>query len=200
MNDYDHHSEDDDNDRTTTDREGKASTELSPGWAAWQRLVPRLALFVCAGAISFYIILQLANVLLSIDLPHTLQDVQAIAVQLDTMTTTGSWQDYFAVVIVFAVIYLWQQGFSMPGSVLLNLLSGHLYGVVAGSLWTSYLTALGSTLAYFLGWLVGTPAMEMSWIKRRADAMREQMDKEKKSTGLFWWLLFARLFPFSPYW
>ncbi|CAO3577339.1 unnamed protein product [Absidia cylindrospora] len=187
--------EDDDNTRTKA-----ASSTLDIRWAAWQRLVPRIALFVMTGMISFYILIRITHTVLNIDLPHTLEDVQLIAVQLDTMTHTGTWKDYFAVVLVFAAIYLWQQAFSMPGSVLLNLLSGHLYGVVAGTLWTSYLTALGSTLAYFLGWMVGTPAMEMSWIQRRADVMRDRMEKEKKSTGLFWWLLFARLFPFSPYW
>ncbi|KAI8078691.1 snare associated Golgi protein-domain-containing protein [Halteromyces radiatus] len=195
--------EEDDDKRTVEQEEQEEQyypKQYESGWQAWQRLVPRLALFASVGAVSLYLLIQLTHLVLNIDLPHTLQDVQSIATQLDTMTHEGTWWDYVKVVMVFAAIYVWQQGFSMPGCVLLNLLSGHLYGVVAGSLWTSYLTGLGSTLAYFFGWLVGQPAMEMAWIRHRADLMREQMEKERKSTGLFWWLLFARLFPFSPYW
>ncbi|KAI8331506.1 snare associated Golgi protein-domain-containing protein [Chlamydoabsidia padenii] len=199
MNDYDHSEEEEEEEEEDKNTLAHNDSILTR-WTAWQRLVPRLALFVSVGMITLYVLILLSHTLLNITLPHTLQDVQTMAEHLDTMTNTGTWWDYFAVIVVFAAIYLWQQAFSMPGSVLLNLLSGHLYGVVAGTLWTSYLTALGSTLAYFLGWMVGTPAMEMSWIKRRADVMRDQMEKEKESTGLFWWLLFARLFPFSPYW
>lgn len=181
-----------------------ATTEMqqrATHWKTWARLVPRLTFVVLAGMLSFCFLIILTHTLLNMDLPRSLQQVQLIAAQLDDMTHGRTWSDYFCVVVVFASIYLWQQGFSMPGSILLNLLAGQLYGVVTATLWTSYLTAFGSTLAYFLGWwVIGPPVLEVPWVKRRVELWQEQMDREKKAVGLFWWLLFIRLLPFSPYW
>ncbi|ORZ13563.1 snare associated Golgi protein-domain-containing protein [Absidia repens] len=166
----------------------------------WLRLMPRLLLFVFSGIVSFYLLIDISHRLLNIELPHSLYQVKSIAAKLDTMTRRGTWQDYITVVFVMASIYLWQQAFSMPGSVLLNLMAGQMYGMLPATLWTSYLTAFGSVLAYFLGWMVGSPVMEIPWIQHRTNIMRDQMLNAKSSTGVFWWLLFARLFPLSPYW
>ncbi|KAI8340683.1 hypothetical protein BC941DRAFT_417907 [Chlamydoabsidia padenii] len=186
---------------TIQNSETKDQQTIMSSWRTWWRLVPRLALVVVVGALCFYTLIQLAHILLNMQVPHTIQQVQSIAVQLDDMTHHGTWSDYFAVVVVFAAIYLWQQAFSMPGSVLFNLLAGQLYGVVVASIWTSYLTALGSLLAYFLGrWVIGPSVLDVPCVKRRVGLWEEQMDQERKSIGLFWWLLFIRLLPFSPYW
>ncbi|CEG80199.1 hypothetical protein RMATCC62417_14568 [Rhizopus microsporus] len=120
---------------------------------AWKQLFPRLLLFIIIGVVSLLFSLSLANSILDIGLPRTLEDVQAVAVKLDNMLST-SWTGYESVTIVFAVLYLWQQAFSIPGSVLLNLLAGYLYGIVMGTIWTSLLTAGGATLAYGLAILV----------------------------------------------
>ncbi|KAI9492463.1 snare associated Golgi protein-domain-containing protein [Zychaea mexicana] len=164
----------------------------------WRRLVPRLALFILIGLLSLLLSLTLARQVLGIELPHTLEDIQTIAVHLEAMAA-ATWSDYFAVAGVFAALYLWQQAFSIPGSVLFNLLAGHLYGITAATLWTSFLTAFGATLAYGLAMLVAEPFLQLNWISRRAASMTRQM-KRDKSVGIFWWLLFARLFPFTPYW
>ncbi|CAO3596538.1 unnamed protein product [Absidia cylindrospora] len=169
-------------------------------WGMWLRLMPRLLLFVFSGVVSFYLLIDVSHRLLNIELPHSLYQVKTIAAKLDTMTRLGTWQDYFTVVFVMASIYLWQQAFSMPGSILLNLMAGQMYGMLPATLWTSYLTAFGSVLAYFLGGMVGSPIMEIPWIQHRTNIMRDQMLNAKSSTGVFWWLLFARLFPLSPYW
>ncbi|CAO3690624.1 hypothetical protein G6F70_000155 [Rhizopus microsporus] len=166
---------------------------------AWKQLFPRLLLFIIIGVVSLLFSLSLANSILDIGLPRTLEDVQAVAVKLDNMLST-SWTGYESVTIVFAVLYLWQQAFSIPGSVLLNLLAGYLYGIVMGTIWTSLLTAGGATLAYGLAILVGEPLIQLPWINRRAEPLRRQLEHEKRSGSLFWWLLFIRLFPFSPYW
>ncbi|KAI7860677.1 snare associated Golgi protein-domain-containing protein [Circinella umbellata] len=164
----------------------------------WRRLIPRLALFIFIGLLSLLLSLTLARHILGIELPHTLEDIQQISVHLEDMAA-ATWSDYFAVAGVFAALYLWQQAFSIPGSVLFNLLAGHLYGIAAGTVWTSLLTAIGATLAYGLAMLVAEPFLQINWVSRRAASLTRQM-KHDKSVGIFWWLLFARLFPFTPYW
>ncbi|CAO3703876.1 unnamed protein product [Rhizopus stolonifer] len=162
----------------------------------WKQLLPRLALFILIGLISLGFSLSLAHYVLDIGLPRTLDDVKETATKLEEMINT-TWSGYQSVTIVFAVLYLWQQAFSIPGSVLLNLLAGYLYGIVIGTLWTSLLTAGGATIAYGLSILVGEPLLRLSWVQRRAQPLISQLETEKNT---FWWLLFLRLFPFSPYW
>ncbi|KAI8147517.1 snare associated Golgi protein-domain-containing protein [Fennellomyces sp. T-0311] len=179
---------------TSTD-EKKATRALN---SPWRRLLPRLALFIVIGLLSLLLSLNLARHVLGIELPHTLEDIQSIAVHLEKLSS-NTWGDYMAVAGVFAALYLWQQAFSIPGSVLFNLLAGHLYGIIAATVWTSLLTAVGATLAYGLAMLVAEPFLQLNWVSRKTAFMTRQM-KRDRSVGLFWWLLFARLFPFTPYW
>lgn len=171
-------------------------TDSSP---TWQQLLPRLILFLVIGIVSLIFTISLAHIVLDIALPRTLEDVQATAILLDERIKS-TWSGYGSVTFVFSVLYLWQQAFSIPGSVLLNLLAGYLYGITLGSVLTSFLTAGGATLAYGLANLVGEPLIRVPWFAKKAEPLNRQLEQERKSGGLFWWLLFARLFPFSPYW
>ncbi|KAI8975134.1 snare associated Golgi protein-domain-containing protein [Mycotypha africana] len=165
----------------------------------WKRLLPRVTAFIFIGVMSLIFSVSLADAILDIKLPRTLESVQETAIQLE-QRINNSWNGYGSVTFVFSILYLWQQAFSIPGSVLLNLLAGYLYGITMGTVWTSLLTAAGATLAYGLAMLVGEPLMQLSWFARKAEPLNRQLEEEKQNGGLFWWLLFARLFPFSPYW
>ncbi|KAI8997622.1 snare associated Golgi protein-domain-containing protein [Pilobolus umbonatus] len=177
----------------------RTSSLYSGSTPTWQQLVPRLLLFIFICVISLVFTISLAHSVLDINLPRTLEDVQETALQLDELIKS-TWSGYGSVTFVFSVLYLWQQAFSIPGSVLLNLLAGYLYGITLGSLLTSFLTAGGATLAYGLANLVGEPLIRVPWFAKRAEPLNRQLEQERKSGGLFWWLLFIRLFPFSPYW
>lgn len=166
----------------------------------WRQLIPRLFLFLFIALISLVFSISLAHVILDINLPRTLTELQSISNQLEDLLHS-SWTGYSSVTFVFIILYLWQQAFSIPGSVLFNLLAGYLYGITMGTLLTSFLTAGGATLAYGLSMLIGEPFMRhIPWIARKAEPLHQQVQEEKRNGGLFWWLLFARLFPFSPYW
>ncbi|KAI9487017.1 MAG: snare associated Golgi protein-domain-containing protein [Benjaminiella poitrasii] len=184
-----------DNDRTSS-RFRKLSASDVP---TWRQLLPRLILFILIAVISLAFSISLAHTVLDVGLPRTLKDVQQTSIQLEELIN-NSWTGYGSVTFVFAILYLWQQAFSIPGSVLLNLLAGYLYGITMGTIWTSLLTAGGATLAYGLAILVGEPLIRIPWFARKAEPLNRQLEEEKRSGGLFWWLLFARLFPFSPYW
>lgn len=164
-----------------------------------QRVLVRVAIFITIALASLGLCLVLAHETLDIEIPRTLAELKESAIHLELVaqeTTTG----YMHVTFVFAVLYLWQQAFSIPGSILLNLLAGYLYGAAMGGLWTSALTAGGATLAYLLAYLICEPFMDLTWVNNKMDVIRTQVNVNKKNGGLFWWLLFARLFPFTPYW
>ncbi|KAI8069814.1 snare associated Golgi protein-domain-containing protein [Gilbertella persicaria] len=186
-------------DRIEGDDEVIYRTDKSASMPTWKQLVPRLLIFVLIGILSLVFSISLAHIVLDIGLPRTLEDVKATALHLDELLQ-NSWTGYGSVTFVFSVLYLWQQAFSIPGSVLLNLLAGYLYGIFTGAVLTSFLTASGATLAYALAMLVGKPLIRVPWFARKAEPLSRQLEQERRSGGLFWWLLFARLFPFSPYW
>ncbi|ORX57613.1 hypothetical protein DM01DRAFT_1284211 [Hesseltinella vesiculosa] len=182
---------------------GDNQAELKPpvkslGAHVYRQILPRLVCFVACGLAMFYMIMTFAHDSLAIDLPRSLQDLQELTTQLDVLRRAG-WEKSLGLTFVFVSLYLWQQMFSMPGTVLLNLLAGHLYGVFVGTVWTAFLCALGSTIAYWVGLLVGEPLMQLAWFQQRIRTLQDQMERDR-GLGLFWWLLFARLFPFSPYW
>ncbi|KAI7868350.1 snare associated Golgi protein-domain-containing protein [Spinellus fusiger] len=165
----------------------------------WKSLVPRLLFFITIALFSLLFTVTLAHQVLGITLPRTLKDAQSTATQLEELSSS-SLQGSISVACVFSVVYLWQQAFSVPGSVLLNLLASYVHGIIIGTLWTSVLTAVGATLAYYLALLVGKPFMQIGWVSRRAQGMIQQVRNSKSNTEIFWWLLFIRLFPFTPYW
>lgn len=176
------------------------STSSSSATSRKGQIILRLLIFAAIGITSLLLSLTLAHHVLKINLPRTVEDIQTIAKQLEEMTD-ATWTDSFTVAGVFSILYLWQQAFSIPGSILFNLLYGYLYGILFASLWTSLLTAAGATLAYGLSMLIAEPFLQLNWVSRRVTMLTSKMRKDKtRSVGLFWWLLFVRLFPFTPYW
>jgi uncharacterized membrane protein YdjX (TVP38/TMEM64 family) len=163
------------------------------------RVLVRVAIFITIALASLGLCLVLAHETLDIEIPRTLAELKESALHLESVAQE-TWTGYTHVTFVFAVLYLWQQAFSIPGSILLNLLAGYLYGAAMGGLWTSALTAGGATLAYFLAYLICEPFMDLTWVVNKMDVIRTQVNVNKQNGGLFWWLLFARLFPFTPYW
>jgi hypothetical protein len=164
-----------------------------------RRVLVRITIFIIIALISLGFSLLLAHKTLDIEIPRTLSELKDSALHLEVVAQE-TWTGYMHVSFVFAVLYLWQQAFSIPGSILLNLLAGYLYGAALGGLWTSALTAAGATLAYLLAYLICEPFMDLKWVVNKMDVIRTQVSVNKMNGGLFWWLLFARLFPFTPYW
>ncbi|RKO86380.1 hypothetical protein BDK51DRAFT_25449, partial [Blyttiomyces helicus] len=105
--------------------------------------------------------------------------------------------NFLHVFLLFNLVFLFKQTFAVPGSALMNILGGTLYGFWAFPLVT-FLTALGSTLSYGLSHLfLGELVLErfahsnLSYFRKRVDGNRG---------NLFYYLLCLRIFPFSPNW
>ena len=100
---------------------------------------------------------------------------------------------------IFVIAYLLKQTFAIPGSVLLNVLAGHLYGPDYGFLLTCLLTTLGSTLCYLLSSCLGTRIGIAEWDKVKSVKSKFQTETRGKNNMLLF-LISVRLFPFSPNW
>ncbi|KAG8829488.1 hypothetical protein FRC18_009271 [Serendipita sp. 400] len=81
--------------------------------------------------------------------PRTIAEVRAIAWALKGYSETGHWE-LIHVLAVLAVTALWKHAWSIPGSALLNILTGTLLPPVLATLIQTSLTTLGSLLSTIL--------------------------------------------------
>uniref|UniRef100_A0A8C2UAJ8 Transmembrane protein 41A n=1 Tax=Coturnix japonica TaxID=93934 RepID=A0A8C2UAJ8_COTJA len=102
-----------------------------------------------------------------------------------------------AAVALFCAAYLYKQSFAIPGSSLLNVLAGALFGPWVGLLLCSALTSLGATCCYLLSRAFGKRLVVRYFPDKVALLQRKV---EENRSCLFFFLLFLRLFPMTPNW
>lgn len=128
-------------------------------------------------------------------LPQSIDDLRNLATTLIYYANPNGYP--LSVFFLYVSIYLWKQSFAIPGSALLNLLGGVLYGGWIGAILACILTSVGSTICYWLSWYGGSfiiaslPQQKISYMK---------LGISKHQHNLFFYLLSLRLFPFTPNW
>lgn len=129
----------------------------------------------------------------SLSFPHNLEELQSLAAEL--LRYKNMHLTY--ILVFFCSAYVYKQTFAIPGSVFLNLLAGALFGVSLGFPLTCLLTAIGATNCYWLSHFFGKKYI----VKYFPGRLKNMQDKVKDNKdGLFFFLLFLRLFPMSPNW
>ncbi|XP_076455618.1 transmembrane protein 41A-A-like [Babylonia areolata] len=129
----------------------------------------------------------------TLSFPSSLEDLNALASRLKEYKV-----NYFEYVcLLFCCAYVYKQTFAVPGSVFLNLLAGALFGTLHGFPLVCLLSACGATLCFLLSHNFGKGIL----IHYFPDKVKFFQDKVREnSDGLFFYLLFLRLFPMSPNW
>jgi uncharacterized membrane protein YdjX (TVP38/TMEM64 family) len=125
--------------------------------------------------------------------PTTFSQAKAIDRVLRSMITNKSAE----VFLLFTMIYIWKQTFAIPGSALLNVLAGALLREYA-FLYCSVLTASGSTLCFMWSKFVGPGILLRVSGQGKLAILKQKVEEHKDN--LFFYLLFARMFPFTPNW
>lgn len=121
--------------------------------------VPQVALLVALFVGSFVFIAALISTLPNLFIPHAVSDLPALTSALSTYRASSAVAELH-LFSVLTILFLWKQCFSIPGSVLTNILFGALYGTAAGTWWACLWTALGSTGAYGIA-LVISPLVSL---------------------------------------
>ncbi|XP_006012557.1 transmembrane protein 41A isoform X2 [Latimeria chalumnae] len=99
--------------------------------------------------------------------------------------------------LLFCSAYLYKQCFAIPGSSLLNMLAGALFGPWLGLFICCTLTSFGATCCYLLSSAFGKQYIVYYFPDRVAMLQRKV---EENQSSLFFFLLFLRLFPMTPNW
>ncbi|XP_032755894.1 transmembrane protein 41A [Rattus rattus] len=101
------------------------------------------------------------------------------------------------VILLFCSAYLYKQGFAIPGSSFLNVLAGALFGPWLGLLLCCVLTSVGATGCYLLSSVFGKQLV-VSYFPDKVALLQRKVEENRN--GLFFFLLFLRLFPMTPNW
>ena len=95
--------------------------------------------------------------------------------------------------LLFALLYIGVTGLSIPGTALLTLAAGAIFGVLVGTLLVSFASALGATLAFLSSryWL-------RDWVQARFGAQLAAFNRGVERDGAFY-LVSLGLIPVFPY-
>uniref|UniRef100_A0A1A7WUX9 Transmembrane protein 41aa n=1 Tax=Iconisemion striatum TaxID=60296 RepID=A0A1A7WUX9_9TELE len=101
------------------------------------------------------------------------------------------------VLLLFCSAYLYKQSFAIPGSSLLNILAGAIFGPYEGLLLACVLTTVGSTMCYLLSRAFGKHYI-MNLFPEKVSMLQKKVEDNRDC--LFFFLLFLRFFPMTPNW
>uniref|UniRef100_A0A672IEG0 Transmembrane protein 41ab n=1 Tax=Salarias fasciatus TaxID=181472 RepID=A0A672IEG0_SALFA len=106
-------------------------------------------------------------------------------------------EHYGYVLLLYCSAYLYKQSFAIPGSSLLNMLAGAIFGPWEGLFLACLLTTSGSTFCFLLSRAFGKQYVVHFFPEKVALLQRKA---EENRSSLFFFLLFLRFFPMTPNW
>ncbi|KAL8292455.1 hypothetical protein RQP46_001067 [Phenoliferia psychrophenolica] len=169
---------------------------------------PQVALLAVLFVASFGMIAALVASLPNLFIPHSVSDLPQLTNALSAYRASSTFAELH-LFVVLSFLFLWKQCFSIPGSVLTNILFGALYGTGAGTSWACLWTAGGSTGAYYIARII-SPLVE-HYLSTPLGMTRRALNLPSPSSttpsptptastsDLFSHLLLARFFPLLPY-
>ncbi|KAL9647941.1 hypothetical protein ABK040_008210 [Willaertia magna] len=160
-------------------------------------LIPLFAMICISIVLIFYVPLHTK---LKINMVYNLQELK----ELYNILLSDQAKEYsFSLFCLFCSLYLLNQIFCVPGTILLNLVSGAVMGSLLGTFVCTLLTAIGSSLCHFM-WLVSGRDFLLSfeWFRLKANGLYGivQNNRRKGGVQLVWFLISLRLFPLTPSW
>jgi len=138
---------------------------------------------------------QPVNIRAHLKFPKDLDELRLLSAAL----TEYKNEHFTHVFLLFCLAYVYKQTFSIPGSVFLNLLAGHLFGISTAFPLVCLLTACGASFAYLLSRCFASGFVHR-FFPQKIISLRQRISVEEENGSLFFFLLFLRLFPVSPNW
>ncbi|KAM6258112.1 transmembrane protein 41A isoform 1-T1 [Porphyrio hochstetteri] len=161
----------------------------------WRRLCGLLFVFAASTAALWLLSARLSagQARRPLRFPSDLEELRELAEALRDYER----QHRGAALALFCAAYLYKQSFAIPGSSLLNVLAGALFGPWTGLVLCSALTSVGATLCYLLSGTFGKHFI-ISYFPDRVALLQRKVEENRSC--LFFFLLFLRLFPMTPNW
>ncbi|KAH6915367.1 hypothetical protein BKA70DRAFT_1511914 [Coprinopsis sp. MPI-PUGE-AT-0042] len=113
-------------------------------------ITPSILLVLVSLPLSTAVVLYCLTTLpISMSWPHTLSDLAQLGRELHGYTQSGTWP-LLHVMGVMAISAIWKHAWSIPGSVLWNVLAGALFSPAFATILLTTLTTIGSVCASLL--------------------------------------------------
>jgi uncharacterized membrane protein YdjX (TVP38/TMEM64 family) len=199
-----------------------SNTRLPP----LRRHLPALV-FLMTAFIGSTLCILLALSTLPLHLPShitnlSVAEIRDMSLHLQSYSRSST-KAYIHTLSVLAAFYTWKQSYTIPGSLIMNVVFGAMYGTLMGTLYTSILTSLGGVFCYLLMAPLGSLIRTLPGLQTVLDKMQKAMQSNnatltrqsapltareqeqrrknaKQSSGNIWsYLLVLRVLPIVPY-
>ncbi|PWZ01001.1 hypothetical protein BCV70DRAFT_87455 [Testicularia cyperi] len=178
------------------------------------RMLFLLTIFVAATCCIVFMLSTLPLTLPNHISGLTLAEIKEMATSLKTYSQSSS-KAFTHTLLVIGAFFTWKQSFTVPGSLLMNVVFGAMYGTYWGTLYTSVLTAVGGVFCYLLSAPLAPLITSLPGLAKPLDAMRRALspgrahasgrsvmisNSHRGSDGNVWtYLLVLRVLPIVPY-
>jgi uncharacterized membrane protein YdjX (TVP38/TMEM64 family) len=140
--------------------------------------VPAL-FFLLTAFVGSTICILLALSTLPLKLPNhitdlTLNEIREMSLSLREYSRSSN-KAFAHTLIVLGTFFTWKQAFTVPGSIIMNVVFGAMYGTLMGTLYTSVLTAFGGMLCYILMAPIGPFISAMPGLNKGLQKMRKAL-------------------------
>eukprot|EP00126_Sphaerothecum_destruens_P003244 Sdes_comp16879_c0_seq1m6104 len=163
-------------------------------------ILRNVLILVCLFMTSLYLLSLLVSLLVggnhqeeALRFPSTFEEIKSNIVIFHKYKASN----FPLVLLLFSCAYLFKQTFAVPGSALLNIIAGSVFGLNWALPLTCILTACGATFCYLLSWFLGKPIVEY-FFSQSLSSLKVRLSKRK--TQLLPFLIFIRSVPFTPNW
>ena len=197
-----------------------SNTRLPP----LRRHLPALV-FLLTAFIGSTMCVILALSTLPLHLPTHITDLQEIrdmSLNLQVYSQSSN-KAFLHTLSVLAAFYTWKQSFTIPGSLIMNVIFGMTFGVWRGTIVTSLLTSLGGVFCYLLVSPISPLIHHLPGLHTVLEKLREAMNKggtgkvlsrhsrplttkeqemrqnRARQSNLWSYLLILRVLPIMPY-
>lgn len=124
-------------------------------------------------------------------LPRTVAELRTLTDYVSKYT-----DDYrLQVLLGYCTVYIFMQTFMIPGTIVMSLLAGSLFGVVQGMTLVIFTASAGASCCYLLSRLIGRPLAMWLWADKLNFFTREVT---KRREYLFNYMIFLRVTPTLP--
>lgn len=180
--------------------------------------LPRLLfLFAIFAASTCCIVFMLST--LPLTLPKhitslTLAEIKELAMSLKLYSQSSN-KAFVHTLVVLGTFFTWKQSFTVPGSLIMNVVFGAMYGTYSGTLYTSVLTAVGGVFCYLLSAPLAPLITSLPGLAKPLDAMRRALSPGRarasgrsvmisntnggSNSNVWTYLLVLRVLPIVPY-
>lgn len=116
--------------------------------------------------------------------------------------------------VVLGTFFTWKQSFTVPGSLIMNVVFGAIFGTYSATLYTSSLTAVGGVFCYLLSAPLAPLITSLPGLAKPLDAMRRALSPGRArasgrsvmisnsgngNVNVWTYLLLLRVLPIVPY-